>query len=126
MATDGVFAVPDSLLRPWQRGVLPEGGVCVEAKRKEDGGTEIEASRGNVAFAHARLMPINADAQPAVFVEHVIRGHDAANDGGEGATNLRGRQFRWQEVEQGGLRKRLEGSETVGKGAADGGIGAFR
>ena len=62
MATDGVFAVPYLFLRPWQRGVLPEGGVCVEAKRKEDGGAEIEASRGNVAFAHVRLMAIDADA----------------------------------------------------------------
>ena len=90
MATDGVFAVPYLFLRPWQRGVFPEGGAFTEAKRQEDGGAEIEASRGNVAFAHARLMPIDADAQPAVFIKHVIRGHDAANDGGEGATNLRG------------------------------------
>ena len=82
MAADGVLSFPDHLLRPWQWGVLPERGVFVEAEREEDGGAKIEAACGNVVFAHARLMAIDADVQPAIFVEHVVRGHCAAQDGG--------------------------------------------
>ena len=86
----GVLSFPDHLLRPRLWGVFPEGGIFVKTEREEDGRTEVKTSRGDVSFAHARLVAINADAQPAVFVEHVFGSHCSTQDGGEGAADLCG------------------------------------
>jgi hypothetical protein len=116
---------PDFARRPLLRRIPPERGVGRQAERQKDGRAQVEASRGDVAFAQVRLRAEQSDAQPAIRIESAGRIHDAPYHRGERAPHLGGRQIVRQLVLQRDLREQLKGAEPVRDRTADRGVAAI-
>ena len=121
-----INAAPRLPVGPVLAGFLPERGIGGKAEGQEDGGAQVLAAGVDVVLRHVDLAAAEADGEPAVLVKGVGGFHLAFHDGGQGATHLLRGDFRGQFVQQSRLGKSLECPETVGDGAADDGVGAFR